>query len=316
MPALDHRGSAHQPARVTATCALHPEVPSEAVCSRCGRFCCGPCLGERQPLLCVACVPLALDPLGLRSARFDPVSALLPGLRLAVSVAAPVFALCVAFSIPAALLQTYFGQGEDLKSVGQSLRLSSLFDALLGVIGSQAALALVVARSEGRALSLGGAFQEGLGNWGRCLGARIRSGLWIFLFALLLVVPGIWKGVLLAFTSVAALRSQEADPLEQSEALVRGRFWEVFLFFLLAGAVLYLPVFVAIFGVGMLGELVELPTFATELFGDSLERFVSDGLMGGVMLAAYVQLHGGAGVPLAPMRWRTAPAPISSTALT
>lgn len=187
-------------------------MASEAVCARCGRFCCGPCLGERQPLLCLACVPLALDPLGLRSARFDPVSALIPGLRLAAGVAAPVLVICLLFSVP------------------------------------------------------------------------------------------------------AALRSQEADPLARSEALVRGRFWEVFAFLLLAGAVLYLPAFVAIFGLGLLGELVAIPTFATEVFGDLLERVVSDGLMGGVMLAAYVQLHGGSGVALAPMRWRAPPAPISSTA--
>lgn len=291
---------------MTATCALHPNVISEGTCARCGRFCCLTCVEATEPLLCAACLPLVRDPLGLSRSPFSPFSAIGPGMRLALGATGAILGICVVFSVPAAFLQALYGQGDDLKTVAHSgvVLLSNLYDAIVGAIGSQAVLALLIARAEGRSLSISGAFSEGLGNWARCLGATIRTSLTVLGFALLLVVPGIWKAVLLAFVSTAALRSQEVDALERSGALVRGRWGQVFLLLLASGAALYGPALVAVSGMAAAGDALGIPLLVQELVSDLIERLVRDGLMGGVMLVAYLQLHATVGVPLKPMRWR------------
>ena len=62
-------------------------------------------------------------------------------------------------------------------------------------------------------------------NWSRAVGVRFRSGLTLFGFALLLLVPAFWKATLIIFSSIAVLRSRDRDALAASEAVVRGRFW-------------------------------------------------------------------------------------------
>ena len=292
-----------------ARCALHFDVPSAAPCSRCGRFCCQSCLVEQNPPLCAACAPTVTDPFGLHAAGFDFVPAFVIAARLVWAELPKLLVLVVLFAIPAALLQVgMVGTGDDLKTISSSIRLGNLYDAFVGLIGAQAMLALLIARSEGRSLSLGGALGEGLGNWGRSLNARIRAGLWILLFAVLLIVPAFWKGTMLMFASVAALRTQDRDPLQVSEMLVRGRFGLCLGFGLLAVGVCYVPMFITLTLVSLVFEQFGLPRLGEELITDVLQRFSVDVMMTSLLYVAFVMLHRNAGEVLDPMRWRKTPA--------
>lgn len=292
-------------------CALHFDAPSLATCARCGRFCCQSCLVEREPPLCGACAPWVVDPYGLRARSFELVPAFTIALKLIFAELPKLLALVVLFALPAAALQVALvGKGEDWRTLSTSLRLSAFYEFFAGLVGAQAALALLIARSEGRVLSLGGALTMGVQNWRRAAGARIRSGLWIFGFSLLLVLPGIWKITTLMFTTIAVMRSQDRDPLEASESLVRGRFGLCFGFGLAGIAVCYGPMFVAMLLLGALEEL-GLPRFPSEFLTDVVNRFGQDVAMTSLLFVGYVMLHRTAGVELAPMRWLRTPSPVA-----
>lgn len=296
-----------------ARCALHFDSPSLATCRRCGRFCCQSCLRETEPPLCAECAPAMLDPLGLHARSFDLAAAFVIASRLVWAELPRLFVLVVLFALPAAALQTLLvGAGDDLKTVSSSIRVGNLYDVLVGLIGSQAMLALLIARAEGRSLSLGAALGEGAGNWGRALGARMRSVLWILLFAVLLVIPAIWKTTLLMFSTITVLRSQDRDALEASAAVVRGRFWLCFGFGLLVTGVCYVPMFLALTVVGVAFEALGVPRFPLEVVTDVIERLSVDVAMTSLLYVAYVMLRRTAGDPLEPMRWRTTPPLLNS----
>lgn len=291
-----------------AQCALHFDVPSQAPCRRCGRFCCESCLVEKEPPLCAACAPTITDPFGIRARAFDPVAAFTIAARLVWAEFPKLMAVVLLFALPAAVLQAALvGSGTDMSTISSSIRVGNLYDAFIGLIGGQAMLALLIARSDGRSLTVGAALGEGMGNWGRALNARIRAGLWIVLFAVLLILPMFWKATLLMFASVAALRSQDRDALAISETLVRGRFWQCLGFGVLAIAVCYVPMFIALTVVGVVFEQFALPRFVEEFLTDVMQRFSVDVAMTSVLYVAFVMLHRDAGESLAPMRWRTTP---------
>ena len=288
-------------------CALHFDAPSLATCARCGRFCCQSCLVEREPPLCAACAPSVVDPYGLAARAFDFVPAFTIALKLIFAELPKLLSLVVLFALPSAALQVALvGKGDDWRTLSTSLRLSTFYEFFVGLVGAQASLALLIARSEGRVLSLGGALNEGLQNWRRAAGAHLRAGFSILGFGLLLVLPGVWKATMLMFTSIAALRSQERDALDASERLVRGRFGLCFGFGLAAVAACYGPLFIAMMVLGLLEE-AGLPRFASEFLGDVVDRASQDVAMTSLLFVGYVMLHRTAGVTLAPMRWLRTP---------
>lgn len=289
-----------------AQCPTHPEAEAVGTCARCGRFACQACVAEDAPLVCADCAPAVTDPLGLKRRAFDPLSPIGHGLALAVRELPRLALISLIFAVPAGALQAQI-TGDDLGAIGQSWRVTSLYDTLVGVIGSMAMLALLIARAEGRQLALSAAFRESLWVWARVIGAWFRSGLQVLGFTLLLVVPGIWKGVLLLFVTVAALRTRD-DALEVSERLVRGRWWPVFGFVVLAAVLLYLPA-VALQVVASLAlEALGAPRLVDEILSDWINRVALDGANAGIMLAAFYALHHTAGTALPPMRWVTNPA--------
>lgn len=291
-----------------ARCAEHFDLPSEAPCSRCGRFCCQSCLLEQDPPLCPACAATVLDPYQLRSRGFELVHTLKASAQLIAAELPRLAVLVLAFSVPVALLQTLLvPTGNDLQSIGSSVRLENIYDALVGLVGSQAMLALFIARSEGRALDLAGALREGAGNFGRAFGARFRSGLSILGFLLLLVLPGLWKATLLMFSSIAALRTQDRDALDASQVLVRGRFWPCFGFGLLASGLAFGPMFILLAVISGLSEWLGAPRFVEELATDVVARFFADVVMTSLLYVAFVLLHRDAGEVLGKMDWKKTP---------
>ncbi|MBL8923834.1 MAG: hypothetical protein JNJ54_33570 [Myxococcaceae bacterium] len=238
------------------------------------------------------------DPFGLKAGSFSVRGSLLTGVTLAARDAGPILGVCLAFAIPAGALQVLV-PGDDLRSMGQSARLSNLFEVLVGIIGSQALVARLIARAEGRRLSLGQAFSVSLRTWSRCFGARFRAGLAILAFTLLLIVPGVWKYVQLVFVTTAVLRST-GDPLALSQHLVSGRWWPVFGLSLLIGVACFTPAFVgvALFAVAL--ELVHSPPVIGEILGEWVFG-VAQVIGSSVTLVAFYGLHRDTGTPLGPL---------------
>ncbi|MDP1826436.1 MAG: hypothetical protein Q8L48_24420 [Archangium sp.] len=289
-------------------CALHFDAPSLAPCQRCGRFCCQTCLVEREPPLCSACAPSVVDPYGIHARAFELVPAFVAAFKLVLAELPNLLALVVIFALPSAALQVALvGTGDDLKTVSTSIRIGTFYEFFVGLVGAQAMLALFIARSQGRRLSLGAALNEGVQNWRRAAGARFRAGLTIFAFALLLVLPAFWKMTMLMFSSIAVLRSHDRDALDASEQLVRGRFGLCFGFALAAIGVCYVPMFIGLTIIGVLSEALTLPRFPMEFVTDVVDRFSQDVAMASLLYVAYVMLHRTAGIELAPMRWHRVP---------
>ncbi|MFO0595623.1 MAG: hypothetical protein U0228_09970 [Myxococcaceae bacterium] len=292
---------------MTAICSTHPGVPALGACARCGRFVCDVCTVELQPRLCTTCANTLGDAWGLRGRSFDLLHAFRTGLGLVLAEAPALIVLALLFAGPAAALQLLVPPGDDLKTLSASIRLTNLYDTLVGIIGAQAMLALIIARAEGRKLGLFGALRESVSNWGRAVGTRIRAGLWIFFFALLLLIPALWKGTMLLFTAVAALRTQRDDALRTSESLVEGRFWPVFVFALALFGAFDLPVLVGTTVLGaVLGEVEAVPRFVLEYVPDFVAR-LGEALNLGVLYAGFVMLHHDANLDLPPMNWVTDP---------
>ncbi|MGV3622066.1 MAG: hypothetical protein ACO1OB_14685 [Archangium sp.] len=285
---------------MTARCAIHFDVDAVGTCKRCGRFACASCMADGA--FCSDCAPLAMDPYGLNR-RLDHFVAAQIALKLILADLPKLLLLVFIFSVPAALMQTALvPDGDDLKSIGTSNRISNLYDFIIGAIGTQTMLAVLIARSEGRVISIADALREGASNWPRFFGARFRSGLWTILFTLMLIVPGIWQAVMLMFSGIAALRTRDADALEVSRSLVRGRFWPAVGVAMMCGAAI-VAVVVPIGAIAIIDEESQLPRFPMELLSEVLTRFVSDVVNAAILLVAFVMLHRDADIPLEPMRW-------------
>lgn len=282
----------------TACCAAHPDSPALGACARCGRFVCDGCATEREPLLCAGCTAVVDDPLGLRAHAFKPIAAITRGVRLVFQTPA-VLLVSLAFSLPPALL-SFAGKDSPWSLLERP------WDFFVNSIGEVAILALLVARAEGRRLTLGSALQEATARWGRMLLATFLSGLYVVLFTLLLVVPGVVKAVQLAFVTVAVLRTSD-DALAYSARLVEGRWLRVFGFYLLIGLFVGLPLLGLLGGVGFIYAAVELPEPLIDAVATLLAALLVNGVIPAMTLVAFYGLHQETGVPLEPMRWTTAP---------
>lgn len=291
---------------LAAVCPDHPQSPSVATCSRCGRFVCAVCLRSDAPPLCPACAPRVADPLGVLSAPFSFGNAVGYGVRMLLPVWGKALLLSVLFSIPGGWISWLSAPADDesLTQVGRSIQRSNIYDALVGSVGEVAVILLCIGVAEGRRLSLGQALRESLSRYGRLFSARFRSGVWILAFTLLFVLPGVWKAVLLAFAVPAAVRIEAMDALKLSTLLVTPRWWAVFgrvtavMALFLVPAVLFVGVFD--FAVGFL----ELPRLPVEVVEDWATR-TAEYLVSACLLAGFYGLCFDAKVSLEPMAWRT-----------
>lgn len=291
-----------------AQCALHPEAPAVLTCTRCGRFACASCRSSAASQLCVACAAAHADPLGLAGKPYELGTVLVSGTRLFFKALPRLALIAAVFTVPAALLQVALvSSGDDFKSVASSVRVSNFYDATLGLVGAVASLALLIAQAEGRTLSVGAALSEGLGAWSRAFVTRLRVGVWILLFLLLLVLPGVWKGVTLMFASTAVVRLRHVDPLARSQALVAGRFWTCLLLALITAVGVFVPVAMLAGGVGLVLGMFEAPRLVEEFLTDWLGRVATDGLLSAWLYVAFVLLHRAAQLTLEPMAWREEP---------
>ena len=108
----------------------------------------------------------------------------------------------------------------------------------------------------GRDLGVGAALSRGVKRWGNVFGARFRSGLYILVGILLLVVPGVMWMVKYALTDeIAALDPDRSSSrvLGRSAELTRGHGWTIFAVSLLSA----IPVGVLQLGGGMVSGLVD-----------------------------------------------------------
>lgn len=287
------------PEATRSKCALHLDVDAEATCERCGRFVCATCIAEPEPVLCTACAVGAGDPFQLKARPFSIGSAIVEGLKLAMLEAGPIVLLALAFSLPEVVLQALMPSNTGTL---REVRVSNLYEALVGIIGSQAVAARLIARAEGRRLSVGEALSVSLRTWRRCFAARFRSGLWILGATLLLIVPGVWMFVRLLFVELAVLRAP-GDPLEVSKELVRDHWWEMFGVSLAGTLLAYLPVLlvVAVMGVGV--EFAHLPSLIAEVFSGWLLT-ATGSVLTSILLVAYYGLHQTSGRELEPLPFR------------
>lgn len=254
-----------------------------------------------------------VDPYAMKGRAFEFVPALIIAFKLVLAELPKLLPIVILFSLPAAVIQTAFTtDGDDLRSISASVRISSFYEGLIGIIGAQAMLALLIARGEGRDLSLGAALNEGMQNWARAIGVRIRSGLTILGWTFLLIIPGFWKATLLMFTSIAVLRSQEQDALEASESIVRGRLGVCLAFGFVVLCGVFLPMVMIETVIALIAEQLNAPRFPIEFLNDVIDRLLGDALMTSMFYVAYVMLHRSAGLELTPMRWRNTP-PLAST---
>ena len=236
-----------EPVQPVAVCPEHPESPSVAPCDRCGRFLCDACLASRTPPRCSACQAIARDPFGFLTQPFAIGTALSIGWKLFSRALPSLLPFALLVGIPSGLLtHAIESSGAEVRT---SLQVGRFFDATVGLLFVGAALSVMVGIAEGAPRNFGAAFKEGFSAWPRMFGARFRSGLWILLFTLLLIVPGIMKAVSLAYVTEAAFREPNQDALENSKNLTDGRRWEVFGLLVLTGVI----VFVASLPVGVIG---------------------------------------------------------------
>ncbi|MHB8874657.1 MAG: hypothetical protein ACYC8T_13290 [Myxococcaceae bacterium] len=214
--------------------------------------------------------------------------------------------ISLVFAIPGGLLNyTSLPAAEPtLAQTMRSIRLELLYDSVVGLIATLACLAMFVGAAEGRTVGVGEALREATSRWPRVFWTNLRCGFWTGLYSLLLVIPGIWMGVVLAFASESAFRIPDEDPLDVSKSLVRGRWWPVA--GVLAGCVL-LPALPVLVLSGVAEALMPeapppLPRLVFTLVEDWLWGIAVQ-LTTALSLAAFYGLMRTHGRTLAPMRW-------------
>ncbi len=250
--------------------------------------------------MCSACDELAGDPFQLKRTEFSVGGALLDGAKLAWHEAGAILIIAFVFAIPGVIIEVLIPD-EPGQTLGTSWRVSILYESLVAFIGSQAVLARLIARAEGRVLPVGRAFSLSLQTWSRCLAANLRAGLSVLGYSLLLIVPGVWRSVQLTFIDVAVLRSTK-DPLLVSKQFVENRGWPVFGLVCATFATTWLPALLVTVVLGAAGELLQLQRPASFLGGWVMN--ISAMVQLSVSLVAYYGLARSRGerLPVLPFR--------------
>ncbi len=150
------------------------------------------------------------------------------GLKLLLATA-PVIATVVAIGAAVGVAIELVLPADVSRRAGNLI--DRVYEVTVGLVLNTAVVAAMLTASEGGAMTPGQALGEGFRWWGRMLKYRILSGLWILLFTLLLIVPGIFKALSLAFVTVLAWKHRNnpmVDPLDESTRLTQGRRGELF----------------------------------------------------------------------------------------
>jgi hypothetical protein len=186
-----------------------------------------------------------------------------------------VLALLVA--IPAELILTAVDPGDDpsaLKIVRYS-NMVAFVSILISVISGLGIAHIVSERLQGRRTSLRGALVHAFKRWPQGVWTGFLGLIIIGFLLLALIVPGvIWYGYYAFSTSVVALRDRSGKrALDDSKALVKGRWWAV------VGRILAMvaPVFMAAFIIGFPLTLARdsSASFAGSVIATTLSAFVS-----------------------------------------
>lgn len=102
--------------------------------------------------------------------------------------------------------------------------------ALLGILNFT-----ITQLEEEKEISIKEIITTGLNRWGKFIGVGIIAGLKIFVYTLMLIIPGIYKSVRLSFIDcvVATNNNKFKDEYDESEELVKNNWWRVFGFLVL-----------------------------------------------------------------------------------
>lgn len=229
--------------------------------------------------------------------------ALRNGWRIFAARLGLVSAFALLYGIPGGLLSWAVTVNEG--SFRASMQVDRLYSGTVGLIFVAAMVVAMIEAAEGGKRSFLRILGHGVSAWPNVFAARFRAGLWILLFTLLLIIPGIVKALSLCLVTQAALRSGEQDALEASTRLTRGYRWHLLGTFTVA----YLPVLVLAFVVGtaaaLVSEMLPVSDALSEVVADVAIR-LGEGFVLAVGLAAFYGLKNSAGEKLAgtgPVSW-------------
>lgn len=256
-----------------------------ATCARCGSFLCHPCRARIDPDQCEPCSALTGDPLRVRSTPFSIGASLSGGWRMFWGALPVITVMSLTFGLPAAVLGAVVPDDQGVLTF-----LGMIFNALIGLIGIIGVLWAMSGVAEGRRVSVKEAFSRGLSEWAQVFINRIRAGLTIAVYTLLLVVPGVFKALGLLLVTPIAVVHRPSDPLEVSSQLTQSVKGELFLLCLLVGGILFVALIPFVIVSGLLGALnleggAEALTFVLELLTRPTSYFLE-----AVTLAAYYGL--------------------------
>jgi hypothetical protein len=168
----------------------------------------------------------------------------LPFSLVTLVVYVPVFALVAA--VPEG------GSGWDL--------VTRLLSALADLVISGALTFGVLESLRGGRASVGALFRKGFGKMGTVFVVSFRTGLWLVLGTILLVVPAIvWYCALFVAVPAAVVEDRlasSADALARSRALTKGHRWGIFAVMLVVFAVTVVGTLVAGVVLSLLGAVV------------------------------------------------------------
>jgi hypothetical protein len=276
-------------------CPEHPERPSLATCERCGRFLCEDCAVTREPPRCAACHARVGDPLGILSQPFSVDRAFSHGWKLFRTALPSLLPVALVYGIPGGLLSHFFDSDSDRGA----LLLERLYELTAGTMATGACLALLVGVAEGQRVSVPRALRQGITAWPSILGATIRQGLYVLLYGLLLIVPGIVKGVTFSLCTQAAFREPGRDALKNSEQLVTGRRWEVFGMLVGAYTLVFALLFPGVIVFGVISRLAPSTEPVMAIFFEASSR-IAEAFVCAVGLAAFYGFKSLHGEPLEP----------------
>lgn len=153
------------------------------------------------------------------------------GTSLYIANFLPIAGIMLAFSVPMALTQAYADYfAFDPEDPGKSLRLTLLFQNVIGLIPQAGVMAIGAAALKGQQPTFLRGLVEGFAAWPRMFVTRLIVTISILLALVLFVIPGIYVGVRTAYSEPAALiehRGGMSAPGRSFE-LTKGRFWQTF----------------------------------------------------------------------------------------